>query len=143
MRKITILLGTTLLATSLVLTGCGGGTDLTEGDRVREFMGDISNASSFAGVGDNIHPDAQQYDQVQAGSYWEQTFALNTEYTLDGLSISGGVGTASLNGGTYEEETIEFTFKNDPEDSGGLFGGGETDNYKIIRLELGNDVIVE
>jgi hypothetical protein len=143
MRKITILLGMTLLATTLVLTGCGGGSDLTEGDRVREFMGDISNASSFAGVGGNIHPDAQQYDQVQAGSYWEATFAFNTEYTLDGLSISGGVGTANLNGGTYSNAPIEFTFKNDPEDSGGLFGGGETDNYKIIRLELDNNLIVQ
>lgn len=141
MRKITLLLGLTLLATALLLTGCGGGSDVTRGDRVNQFMSDISGASSFDAVGGNIHPDAQQYSQVQAGSFWEVDFALNTTYTLSGLSISGDTGTGTFSGGTYSSAPITFTFKNDPE-SGGLFGG-DTDNYKILKLELDGSVIVQ
>jgi hypothetical protein len=104
-------------------------------------MSDISDADSFDAVGDNIHPDAQKYSQVQAGSFWEVDFALNTTYTLSGLSISGDTGTGTLNGGTYTNASITFTFKNDPE-SGGLFGG-DSDNYKILKLEINSTVIVD
>lgn len=142
MRKITLLLGLFLLSTVLLLTGCAGGSDVSRGDRVNQFMSDISGASSFDAVGGNIHPDAQQYSQVQASSYWETTFDVNTTYTLSGLSISEDTATGTFGGGTYKPSVpITFTFKNDPE-SGGLFGG-DSDNYKILKLELDGSVIVQ
>ncbi|MFP4408316.1 MAG: hypothetical protein ACLFPW_07330, partial [Spirochaetaceae bacterium] len=77
---------------------------------------------------------------------WENYFPSGETYTVE-VTFSGDSATGTIEsseGTEYPAGTsITVDFKNDPEDSGGLFGGGETDNYKIIRLELDNDVIVE
>ena len=142
MRRITLVPAALLVGTVLILSGCSGITDVTKEDRANKFVNDISNTSSFSNVGDSIHPDASQKDQADTDAFWNTTFQHNTAYSISGLSISGDVGTASFSGGTYNGATIQFTFKNDAESAGGFFGG-ESDNYKILRLRLDGSTVIQ
>ncbi|MFP4330196.1 MAG: hypothetical protein ACOCWS_04605 [Alkalispirochaetaceae bacterium] len=118
----------------LVLAGCSGASETSIGARIDSFESAINNNRSAAW--ENFHPDSSAYTQRRDADTWSTDFPESETYTITitNTGSDSASGTISSSQDFYEDDSITFQMRNDPEDGGGLFGGGEVDNWKILSI---------
>lgn len=133
-RVIRIALWATIVVAVFAMIGCSGATETTIEDRIDSFESDINNSRSD--VYKNFHPDSALNSSWRDTNTFAALFPEDETFTITISSTSNNTatGTISSSQDTYSDDDISFSMKNDPEEGGGMFGGAEVDNWKIMSI---------
>ncbi len=126
--KKNIIFGLIILLVILAVSSCsifGEGTTMT--DRIEFFEDDLNGSRS--NIIDNIHPDADNIDQLD-DTYWETGIwvSSNEEFKITDISEGSSSVKADFQYGGYDT-TISFDMKDD----GDFFSG---EDWKILSCTV-------